>query len=208
QGMAHWLSMELAGHFGIAANLDFPFPSSYVWRVFRQQYRDIPEASRFDKPALRWRVLECLPHCLKQPGFELLQGYLHGDQSGLKAYQLAQRIADIFDQYLIYRPDWLLSWEAGEAEHWQARLWRLLTEGEGEPHRARLHQRFMQDLQRGRIKTEGLPPRLCLFGISSLPQTYLDVLAGLSVVTEVHLFMHNPSLAYWGDIVSEKELAR
>ena len=41
-----------------------------------------------------------------------LESYLHSSASA--DYQLAGQMADIFDQYLVYRPDWIdaAGWEA------------------------------------------------------------------------------------------------
>ena len=39
-GMAQWLQMTLAQKFGIAANIDFPLPASFIWDMF---VRVLPE---------------------------------------------------------------------------------------------------------------------------------------------------------------------
>ncbi|MCM2209762.1 exodeoxyribonuclease V subunit gamma, partial [Klebsiella quasipneumoniae] len=69
-----------------------------------------------------------------------LQRYLENDEDDSKLYQLAEKIADIFDGYLVYRPEWMAMWEAGEPvaeliddggqqEHpWQPILWQALYE--------------------------------------------------------------------------------
>jgi exodeoxyribonuclease V gamma subunit len=43
-------------------------------------------------------------------------------------------VADLYDQYLVYRPEWLMRWEAdqrvdglGDAQQWQAPLWKALV---------------------------------------------------------------------------------
>ncbi len=33
-GMAQWLQMTLAKKFGIAANIEFPLPASFIWDMF------------------------------------------------------------------------------------------------------------------------------------------------------------------------------
>jgi exodeoxyribonuclease V gamma subunit len=50
-------------------------------------------------------------HHLDKPTFASLKNYLSDDTTGLRRYQLADRIADIFDQYLVYRPEWISAWE-------------------------------------------------------------------------------------------------
>ena len=40
-GMAQWLKIQIAENLGIAANLDFPLPSSFIWQLYRQ-YKCFP----------------------------------------------------------------------------------------------------------------------------------------------------------------------
>ena len=35
KGLERWVSMELARHHGICANIRFPFPNHFVYRIFR-----------------------------------------------------------------------------------------------------------------------------------------------------------------------------
>ena len=42
--------------------------------------------------------------------FEPLQRFLTDDTDLRKRYQLAERLADLFDQYQVYRADWLEDW--------------------------------------------------------------------------------------------------
>ena len=58
-------------------------------------------------------------HC-HLPGFESLKRYLVHDKNGMKRFQISQKIADLFDQYLVFRPEMIFSWEKGKEDHWQA----------------------------------------------------------------------------------------
>ncbi len=103
-GMSQWLKMELAKSFGVAANLEFPLPATYIWKMFTQVLDDVPERSAFNKEAMTWKLMQVLPQQLEIAEFEPLKRYLDNDPDSLKIYQLAEKIADIFDQYLVYRP--------------------------------------------------------------------------------------------------------
>src|SRR5690606_20240607 len=117
-----------------------------------------------------------------------------------------------FDQYLLYRDDWLAAWERGELldlgadEAWQALLWRELTR-DGHPHRARLLDDLLQRLY-AREPIAELPERLLVFGISSLPPHHLRVLEGLAQHCEVIICALNPCREAWGEIRDIRELAR
>ena len=218
QGMARWLSMQLAQMQGISANCTFPLPASYIWNLYRSQLKEVPESSVFDRSILAWRLMVVLPDLLEQDEFSPLKHYLEGGRDQLKQYQLCRYIADTFEQYLIYRPEWILAWEQGdnagcEKHPWQSHLWRAaiadeLANGHPPLHRASLHQQFMRLAEAGKMNPNTLPQRIMVFGINSLPPAYLDVLAAVAQHIDVHLFTLNPCLAFWEDITSAKTLAR
>lgn len=109
-GMAQWMQMELAAHFGIAANIEFPLPASFIWQMFTRVLPDIPDESAFAKPAMTWRLMALLPRLCQQPDFAAISEYLRDDDDKRKVFQFAARVADLFDQYLVYRPT---GWKAG-----------------------------------------------------------------------------------------------
>ncbi|XBS71973.1 exodeoxyribonuclease V subunit gamma [Acerihabitans sp. KWT182] len=219
-GMAQWLQMELASRFGIAANFEFPLPASFIWRMFTVVLPDIPEESAFSKDAMTWKLMALLPRLCGQPGFEVICRYLEDDEDQRKCHQFAARLADLYDQYLVFRPDWLESWQReervadlGEAQEWQAALWRALVDytdraGQSPWHRANLYRRFIHALEQADSCPSGLPPRVFICGISALPPTYLQALQALGRHIDVHLLFTNPCRYYWGDIRDRAFLAR
>jgi exodeoxyribonuclease V gamma subunit len=219
-GMAQWLQMELAAQFGIAANMEFPLPASFIWQMFTRVISDIPAESAFSKDAMTWKLMTLLPRLCPEPAFEAIGRYLADDDDQRKCYQFAARLADLFDQYLVYRPDWLESWQQGDkvaglgdAQDWQAPLWRELVAftdqaGQSPWHRANLYQRFIKTLEQAQHCPPGLPQRVFICGISALPPTYLQALQALSRHIDIHLLFTNPCRYYWGDIRDHAFLAK
>ncbi len=208
KGMERWVSMELARHHGICANIQFPFPNHFVYSIFREVIPEVQEKSPFDPEIMAWKVMQTLPTCLDKKSFESLQGYLKGDQTGLKRFQLSSRIADLFDQYLIFRPEMVLGWDKGAEDHWQAVLWRELVKGNESNHRAALQKVFLEAILKSSDKLKPLPERMAVFGISALPPFHMQVLAAISRYIEVSLFLLNLCREYWADIVSGREMKR
>ncbi|HAU4328519.1 exodeoxyribonuclease V subunit gamma [Citrobacter freundii] len=219
-GMAQWLQMTLAQKFGIAANIDFPLPASFIWDMFVRVLPEIPKESAFSKQSMSWKLMTLLPQLLEKDDFTLLRHYLTDDTDKRKLFQLSSRAADLFDQYLVYRPDWLTQWEEGrlveglgESQAWQAPLWKALVEytaelGQPRWHRANLYQRFIQTLESATSCPEGLPSRVFICGISALPPVYLQALQALGKHIEIHLLFTNPCRYYWGDIKDPAYLAK
>jgi len=234
-GMAQWLQLQIAQVTGIAANIDFPLPASFIWQQFKELLQDVPDQSPFNKTAMTWQIMRLLPECLDDPDFVALLHYLEDDLQLRKRFQLSQKIADIFDQYLVYRPEWIEAWEncseqelatwtienkksvplwLGE-QRWQAKLWKKLSisieqnfaqHGKAY-HRAGLYKDFLEKLNSQKT-VKHLPKRIFVFGISALPQSYLQALLGLAKHCDVHFLVSNPCRFYWADIVDPKLLAK
>lgn len=219
-GMAQWLQMTLSQKFGIAANIDFPLPASFIWDMFVRVLPEIPKESAFNKQSMSWKLMTLLPQLLDRENFTLLRHYLTDDSDKRKLFQLSSKAADLFDQYLVYRPDWLAQWETGhlveglgEAQAWQAPLWKALVEythelGQPRWHRANLYQRFIETLESATTCPPGLPSRVFICGISALPPVYLQALQALGKHIEIHLLFTNPCRYYWGDIKDPAYLAK
>ena len=188
QGMGRWLTLELARKQGIAMQLEVQLPAKFVWDVSRLCLGQLPEQSAFSPSSLSWRLYDWLCEPAQLAEAPRLAHYLDGGDER-RRLSLAVKIADVFDQYLLYRDDWLAAWERndlldlGPDEGWQALLWRELTK-DGHPHRARLLDELLQRLQDS-TPIVGLPERVVVFGISSLPPHHLRVLEGLSQFTQL-----------------------
>ncbi len=215
RGMEHWLCLEIARCTGICANIAFPFPRSFVYSLF-SELAELPVDLLFSPEVMTWRIMKALPGLMQHREFESLRQYLAGENTALKLFQLSEKTAAVFDQYLIYRPDMMTAWDrldhtaAPDSPHadWQMLLWRgIAREGEGPlPHPAALKNLFMEKMRAG-APPENIPCRISVFGISTLPPYYLEVFSALARKIDVYFFYLNPCQEYWKYIYSEKEIA-
>jgi exodeoxyribonuclease V gamma subunit len=227
-GVAEWLKIALAEHLGVCAATQVALPARFLWQAYRGLLgRDqVPAISPFDKGPLTWRLMRLLPGLLGDPVFAPLVHFL-GDGDPERRLQLAERLADLFDQYQVYRADWLSDWAAGRDQlrrpggdalplppdqRWQAQLWRAVHDsldpalrGSG---RATIHERFVAASETGAEPAGRLPRRVVLFGMSALPYQTLQAVAALSRYTQVLLAVPNPCQFYWGDIIEGRELLK
>ena len=67
----------------------------------------------FAPETMMWSIADLLPRHLARPEFAPIRSYLADDERGVKRIQLAERIANTFDQYVVYRPKMVLGWESG-----------------------------------------------------------------------------------------------
>ncbi|MEQ1546464.1 exodeoxyribonuclease V subunit gamma [Methyloglobulus sp.] len=213
QGMERWLSQQLASRFHVWANYQFLFPGKFFSFIARQLDSQVNDAA-FDRGLILWR-LEALLRNLENDDCLPLKQYLSGANQALKRYQLAQQLAQIFDQYQIMRPDLLAAWQNGrllhdtDVERWQKALWHQLSGQIGNKHRGEL---WLDVIAKLNNSSEGslshqLPERISVFGVNTMPPLFLSYLQSLSKHCDVHLYLLNPAQTFWADLASKRQLS-
>jgi len=114
----------------------------------------------------------------------------------------------LFDQYAVFRPDLVEEWKRGGGEDWQAPLWRTVRGRLGAADPTTRATALLRALRAGNARRGDFPQRISLFGLSTLPPLYVDVLAALATHVELHLYLLSPSREYWGDLASTREALR
>jgi exodeoxyribonuclease V gamma subunit len=227
-GVAEWLKIALAEEMGVCAATRVALPARFLWQAYRAMLgrERVPRISAFDKGPLTWRLMRLLPALLADETFAPLRHFL-SDGDPDRRLQLAERLSDLFDQYQVYRADWLADWAAGrdlmrcprgieyplpEGQRWQGALWRAVVasvpEEERALGRASVHTEFVRAVEAGAQPVAALPRRVVLFGVSALPYQTLQALASLARFTQVIVAVPNPCRYYWGDIIDGRDLLR
>ena len=196
----------------------------------------VPAHMPLDKSPLVWRIMRRVPELLERDAFAPLAQYLNPQAPyDRRAYQLALQLADVFDGYQNYRADWLDDWANGldqlrtasgvaaplpAAQGWQPALWRdLLDDVQADAKaagpdfktfrsRAEVHEAFLRalaQLPEGQ-RPEGVPQRLMVFGVTSLPMQTVQALAALGRVCQVLMLVQNPCQHHWGHVVQDNHL--
>ena len=244
-GMQHWLNMSLAEQRGISMNMRYALPSQFLWNLIRNlaSDEDVPEQSPYSREVLAWRI-DTLLASSEVTGDECFQvatqywqansadndgeNSSYSDAEQLKRYQLACQLADLYEQYLIFRPEWIHDWHQGvfnafdqadnasssgsdEAEQsldsnaiWQGKLWHLLVREQAYDPRDLVALAIKNLNNTEKLKAQILPQRLSFFGINAMAPLWLEFINALSQQIDVHFFHLNPCYAYWGDVVTEK----
>jgi len=205
--IARWLNLQLCRCNGIAANIDFPLPATYLWFLAGQCLEELPDEDPLSREAMAWRIFGLMPGMLDDPRFRTVDRYLAGDRDGIRRWQLSQRIADVFDRYQYYRPELILEWDQADSDQdWQAALWRAIQPPEA-IHRVEIARRLMALLDADELPV-ALPHRIHWFAVQTLPPMLVQVLGALARHCEVDLWLLSPTEHYWGDLRPEKALIR
>jgi len=223
-GVGRWLQLTLAERWGIAAQLRFELPAQRIGRLMQALLpASAPTLGNlWERDSLRWRVLALLATLPRRREFDRLRAYLESpaDEDPLKRWQLASRLADLFDAYQVYRGDWLAAWDAhrrvlpasddqlDDDEVWQAAMYRQLRASLPVVDRGQRMRELLARLQEAALPATLLPQRLSLFGSLPLGPVQMQVMAALARHCELRVYHGAPSMAYWADLRSPREVAR
>ena len=223
-GTAEWVKSSLAESLGVCAATRVELPGRFLWRSYRKILgRAVAERSPLNRQALIWRIMKlALQDTLPAPLAAIVHLLRAEDLEA--RYGFACEVADLFDQYQNYRSTWLADWIQGRNQlttargeelpvppdqAWQPALWRCLWQDLSPAERAftlpALHQQVLERLQRGG-EIIGLPPRILVFGVSTLPHSTLQILDALAHHCQVLVALLNPCRFHWSDIVEGREL--
>jgi exodeoxyribonuclease V gamma subunit len=242
-GMQHWLNLSLAQQRGISMNVRYALPAQFLWKLVRSLASDenVPEQSPYSREVLTWRIyaLLALDEVTSDPDFRQPTHYWQeaeteqkkatvagSEQAEYKRYQLAEQLADLYEQYLIFRPEWIDAWAKGQQTHefsnhgsnassdegdvqdaltvttrWKAKLWRLLI-AQQSYNPVSLMADAITNIDNN---LHQLPTKITFFGINAMAPMWLELIHALSEHIDIHFFHLNPCFDYWGDIVSEKQ---
>ncbi|MEN9951465.1 MAG: exodeoxyribonuclease subunit gamma [Bacteroidota bacterium] len=213
EGMNSWLKTALAKELGIASNIRFCKPNDIVSRV--HQLCTYPARPALDSETTRWYLYTLLGSQAFREAHPDIQAYFGSND--IKRIALADQLADLFDQYQVYRYEHIKTWNQVGAEipagDWQAWLWQqmkaIVAAAAGDRVEMAdeiikgLENPEVQDLLRRKIG------QLHFFGIAVITPYYLRIFHALSACIDIHFYLINPSPEqYWLDDRSEKQITR
>ncbi len=232
RGMKRWISIKLAEKFGICANCFYVFPGDIIKKIilFHETGLENIDSPLLSKDIMLWKIMINLPQLINRPEFKVLKNYIGNDESGIRLYQISEKIAGVFDDYLTYRPEMIIQWEDAEdntdrdiknniygikdpLDMWQPVLWNRIVKRAGRekyPHIARSAISFLQqDLSNNTSdKIFRNPERISFFGISSIPPLFLKIFEKASDYIDINFFLLIPSKEFFGYIRSAKQMGK
>ncbi|MCH2108394.1 MAG: exodeoxyribonuclease V subunit gamma [Polyangiaceae bacterium] len=207
-GMERYLSRELARRNGGAANLQFPYPRSWFRGVMTAALQLSPDevalSDRYERESTTWAIHRLLGEFENDSSVEMISSWWRPDKSGLRRYQIAKRLSDLFDQYCTSRPDWILAWQQkASPEEPQTLIFHQLMKEFGPWHLPELSRRFLQKTADEDIRAV-VKGRVSLVGGAGLPPLFLRLLQRISQALPAELFSLLVSESYFGDSVRQE----
>lgn len=234
-GVGVWLRYQLATQQGISARLNTDFFGTYQWGLYRRILgSDLPKNSPFARQVIQWRLFSYFLNVIGQPeqhapAFAVLdvlfQKVIGKPNQQRLLWNMSGHIAQVFTNYVLYRPDWLVAWgngvhlnihdqlikmdsatpewllqRYGDMEVWQQFLWQTLFSEEFKQ-RQSIQENFWKILATQPARRKVLPTSLTVFTVLQLPPTEFYFLKQLAQYIDVQFLHYNPSQEYWADSV-------
>ncbi|GEO10950.1 exodeoxyribonuclease V subunit gamma [Segetibacter aerophilus] len=213
QGMNNWLKIKMAATVGIVANCKFVKPNDLVNEIYYKLGSQNKQALSPD--ILQWVLFTLLSSKEFQDEFRNIANYYTNDD--VKRLALAKKVADLFDQYQIYRPEMIRDWNENTSgfngsNGWQKFLWVKAKEilGESMPDKTVIGKTIIEALKQPeqQKKLRAQIPNIHVFGLSIITTYHVHIFYELAKIIDVTFHLLNPAPAvYWFEDRSEKQLA-
>ena len=211
----YFLFQRKEGSRKILANVDFKPIAEFAndW-LAAQTHEDgavkgrTPADHPYAKGVLTWRIDALLRTHADDPELKVLASYVKGRDVRVETrrrYELAARLAELYDDYLGGRFRMLADWERGNlpsgADRWQGILYRLLVAETPETYTRDYMKALAPESDAARALAHGFPryETIHVFDVATAPWPYLEMLAKIAMVTPVTFWNFNPSKDYWLD---------
>ncbi len=228
-GMEQWLSVQVAEHTGVFAQFTYSKPNAFIHQLY--QWAGIPQHHIYSTENLKWLLFKFLNEDDFINQFPRIAGYYKDNPN--KRLMLSVKVADLFDQYLLYRQEYVQNWNQNKAaelintfnlepkekeekqkrlnqhQAWQQYLWQKV--------KAFLPDDYLDQTEQKEALLERLEDKsfqdlirskvakVSLFGLSVITEYHIEIFHRLSAWIDVKLYFINPSPeTYWYDNISEK----
>ncbi|MFT4062490.1 MAG: exodeoxyribonuclease V subunit gamma [Edaphocola sp.] len=216
-GMNIWLRQQMAHQMGIVANVDFSKPNDLILKIYRLLGGSFMET--LSRESLVWFLFQLMGQRDFAVRYPAQREYFNvgGPEKDLKRMGLAAKIADLFDQYQIYRPELIKEWnnltEDSPNLSWQAFLWikakRLSSRAL--PDKTFVSNYILEQLNDTdkQVLLQKKLPVIYIFGLSILTRYHLNILSKIAAFIDVHFYLLNPAPEiYWIDDKNERDIAQ
>ena len=211
EGMNKWLTEQIAQQLGISAHLAFHSPNDIIALLHEWLSEKPGPVITSDK--IRWKIWKELSEPAFRQRFPDVAAYYQNHP--IRQIALADQMADLFDQYQIYRPGLISDWNqsAQSPANFQWYLWKKLQQAyqgrvSDKPSVInRLKEALKNPAQEAQLNNR--IAGLHFFGIAVITPLHLELFQLLAAYIPLHFYLMNPAPSYyWLEDETEKSLIK
>lgn len=207
-GMRRWLTDEVAklrhkdeGSKSIVADLDLVLFSTWMDRLAQKvEGSHAVAVEEYRHGTLRWTVFDVLG-AIETP--------LKDIEDDQRRMQVADRLAGLFSQYMIYRPDWLATWERGgkvpEVDDnnpmaFVGEVWRAVFDKVKKSYRTQVQKQLVDKIANGAATAgdgQDAAAIVHVFGMNHMSVGDIELLQAIAKHRVVVMYVPDPSVERW-----------
>jgi len=192
-----YLNIFFAQKMGISANFKFYHPNTFIWKLFQIILSKKELKNKFTRSIMTWKIMKILDE-------KKFLEYYNINISKNERFKFSCLMANIFEQYIFYRPNWINEWETGknisqivQNEKWQIKLWMEIVYNtkkidQYNCHFSNLFYNLEKLIQEKKIKQKKLPSRFFVISSLSLNPSYIKILKKISTYIDIYLLYITP----------------
>ncbi|QIQ42023.1 MAG: exodeoxyribonuclease V subunit gamma [Buchnera aphidicola (Microlophium carnosum)] len=192
-----YLNIFFAEKIGISANFQLYHPHDFIWRLFQIILSKKDLKNIFTHSMMVWKIMNVLDN------EKFLENYKKKEDE-IKKFKFSFLMANIFEQYIFYRPNWINEWETkknasiiDQTEAWQRKLWMEImyntrTMKQSIYHFAKLFDNVQKLIKEKKIKKKYLPKRCFVISSFSLNPSYIKFFKDISIYINVYFLYVTP----------------
>ncbi len=189
-GMNVWLKTELAKQSGVFANFEFQNQDGFFKGIYKLLFNESLK-NNFD--TIKYKIFDLLNNTDFINEYNDVAEYYKDND--LRRFHLAEKIADLFDQYQLYRPEMIEEWSKGgtvignQSEKWQRWLFNELKIYSKE----QIKKELIKSLADNQKVIKETYPQISLFGITIYTKFHLEFFKKLAEYTNVNFYLCVPA---------------
>ncbi len=119
-----YLNMFTANYTGISSDFKLIHPKVFIFKIFKKIMPENEVKNILKKTTNIWKIMKIIE---ENNFFE----FIKKNDNTIKKFQFSSFIQDLFQNYILYRPQWIQEWEKKEKiaskinskKSWQEKLW-------------------------------------------------------------------------------------
>ncbi|WP_321160485.1 exodeoxyribonuclease V subunit gamma [Buchnera aphidicola] len=191
-----WIKICIAEKLKISANIKFFTISDFIWKFLEIFIPDNIHLKKLHKSSIVWKIMTLIEE-------KEITNLIDKKDAQLKKFMFASHLSELFEQYLIYRPDWFDSWEKNNnfinstpEKKWQKKIWNKLTldyiKNKKYSNILNILPTLLKKINISKSTFKYVPFRFFICNISDVPISHLSILYSLSKNYQIYLLMTTP----------------
>ncbi|WP_261979458.1 exodeoxyribonuclease V subunit gamma [Buchnera aphidicola] len=192
-----YLNVFFAEKIGISANFKLYHPNDFIWKLFQIILSKKDLKNTFTHSMMIWKIMKVLDN------EDFLKNSNKKDDK-IQKFKFSFLMANIFEQYIFYRPNWINEWEIGknisiidQNKKWQIKLWmkiiyNIKKTNQSIHHFSNLFYNFKQLIKEKKIKKKYLPDRFFIISSFSLHPSYIKIFKKISAYINIYFLCITP----------------